>query len=361
MSTAICFVVDPNYFPYAFTQAIEAAKFTREASVHIFVEGTTVPFTIDDSAGIHVHYNKLLPFVSDDLPQCTRWSRIVYGRIFIPRVIEADRIIYLDADIAILSALDKLLKIPFNDKALLAVHDTGIIGPIAPDVRIPISEWLKRKGILHHRYFNSGVLCMNAPLWREMDFLTLLPKYFADFGSYASMWDQDFLNYTFQDQWGELTPAFNYQLSLFGFGFEDVFDPVIVHFTDGIKPWHPHFTWSPEIIMYFQNKLTKAGFASILEPRSQPRGAYKTRWRKYIHDLGLPSRRAKKQSTRWNELLGYYKLFYQERRASGIFMDCVKNPSAFEQLPQTGFFDGRCYKVPLSQTFLAKFEETQGN
>ncbi|MFZ9191072.1 MAG: glycosyltransferase family 8 protein [Schleiferiaceae bacterium] len=357
MSTAICFVVDPNYAPYALAQAIQVIKLVPDIPVHVFIEGRPETFTLPVPKKISVHWNELSPYVPDGLPESSKWSKIVYCRMFLPQVLGADRIIYFDADIAIVSEIDALLNTPFGNKGLFAAHDSGLVGPIAPGLRISSQKWLRQIGLRNSRYFNSGVLVMNSAAWREIDFSSALVKYFSDYGEYARMWDQDFLNFKFQGRWGELSPCYNYQLSLFGFGFESIFDPAVVHFTDGTKPWHQGFTWSDKIVSYFDRKLGEAGLENLAPAQRRAEIQFKTKFRLLAYKLGLRCGRASRQKERWTTLRAQYLEFYKSTIASNLFVDRVKNAPAIAKPFADGTFDGRWYRAPFPEQFLLKFEK----
>ncbi len=202
MKNAFYFVVDENYLPMAAAQAFILAGFDR-FDVHVFVERNNknvsvadlIPASIVKSERISYHLDKLEYFLPEGLPESQKWPSIVYLRLFVPDLLkDYSQLVYLDADIAIADDPSAIfdLEVPAT---IAAVHDYGILGETIvpfPGVEYTKEEWLGGIGLQGCRYFNSGILLINADRWRQLDIRRLLSEYFDQFGHRVTMFDQDF-------------------------------------------------------------------------------------------------------------------------------------------------------------------------
>ena len=327
MTSAVYMVVDEKYASVAAVSGMYIAR-NFDQNVHIFIE-TDGFFDINryQHCKLHFHFNELSKFLPQNLPSSDKWPTIVYYRIFVPSCLPGyDRLLYVDADVAMMGGIEELWDLDLRGQTLAAVQDTGMLGPMAPGLEIPTRQWLANIGIQSSSYFNSGILLIDVKKWIENDFSSLLKNYFRKFGRFVRMWDQDFLNYTFQGKWVELSPRWNYQITLFNFGFEKFFQPRLVHFTDGRKPWHwTSFDWDVRYIDFYKTLCANAGVD--LSELPKPNYDYKrvsirrAKWkvRSVLSFFGIRSNKAAHK--RWQELRAIYINFFERSISEQRFAD----------------------------------------
>ncbi|SMC96032.1 glycosyltransferase family 8 protein [Pedobacter africanus] len=152
----------------------------------------------------------------------------VYLRVFSPYVVDKDveKLIYLDVDTIVQDDISKLWNTPLGDYIAGAVQDVG---------KTMDCEWggvpnYKELGFTADtKYFNSGVLMINAKRWREENYSAQVISALSKYKEHVRLADQYGLNVVLANKWLELDPKWNW------FAFKENEDPSIVHFLD-IKP-----------------------------------------------------------------------------------------------------------------------------
>lgn len=88
-----------------------------------------------------------------------RFSRITYGRIYMPKVLlgEAHRFIYIDADAMCIRPLNLLWNLNLDGKAMGAVSET-------PDAVVYRAGYLKLNS---GKYFNDGIMLVDVDEWEK--------------------------------------------------------------------------------------------------------------------------------------------------------------------------------------------------
>jgi lipopolysaccharide biosynthesis glycosyltransferase len=235
MKGVVFFCVDDRYFPVAATQAIRVLEVAGSAvEVHIFVDGagpaTSLVAALEErGAGrLHVQVNKLLNHLPREAPIGLTGSRIVYGRLFAPRYIDAERALYLDVDIGLEGALDPLFELDMRGATIAAIPDLELI--YEANRRTPLNDPLA--GL---RYFNAGVILFDCDRWRARDVHSDLRAWAAQ-NPHERYADQAFLNAAEEGRWLPLSPRWNCQGSLIVSGLATTIAPHIFHFT-GWRPW----------------------------------------------------------------------------------------------------------------------------
>lgn len=348
MRNAVYFVVDRNYFDLAIIQAHNISS-SFGYDVHIFLEYCDEAQT-PVSAGadrVFVHLNELAKFLPDGLPSDSQWPPVVYLRVFAPRLLRTyDRVIYLDADVTVLASPQPIFTLPMHGKAVAAVLDSAVLRPMAPGFDIPVADWLNRIGVAGHRYFNSGVLMIDVGRWVEIDFAGCLTSYFAVFSTHARMWDQDFLNWLFQNDWLELSPRWNFQIPIFNFGFEEHFQPAFVHFADERKPWHgASFDIDPRFVAHYCKLAAAAGVDVGTLPKPRPTRVrqrvrpFKAILRRLQACVGIRSRKERRVRENWRQMRELYVEKFSECSRSGAYAD--QGARSFIPAPVDVVFNGR--------------------
>ena len=153
-------------------------------------------------------------------------SPIAYAKYFIPRLIDRERVLYLDTDIIVNGSLNSFFLTDLKGFPVAAVRD--IDGS-----------------------FNTGVMLIDNPQWKDLSVLDKCLELFE--GEKSKHWelehfngDQTILNSVFQDNWLELDKRFNvqvgYDLVAFYNHWEEHFnledEPLVIHYTTNRKPWN---------------------------------------------------------------------------------------------------------------------------
>lgn len=155
-------------------------------------------------------------------PQINEMS---YGRIMIPDLIKADRVLYLDSDIVVDQNLDELFTMDLGDHPIAAIPD-----------------------LLYDNNFNSGVLLFNMPKLKETpDIVSQMLA--AGNNDQLNEGDQSVLNFFFADTYLHLPLKYNLAI---GYDFLCNYYPAydhnyfektgstvgsVIHFTSPTKPW----------------------------------------------------------------------------------------------------------------------------
>lgn len=167
------------------------------------------------------------------LPATKSFPPVVYARLLLDRLLPAEvsRVLYLDSDLYVRAPVEKLLEMDLEGMSLAAAPEPGRHHLVAGD------DMRTRKGPfdIADPYFNSGVLVIDRPAWGRAD----LPGFLADLqesGELALLYhDQDVLNLRFREDWLRLDPRWNFTKP---HPAARAFDPFIVHYTTGMKPWN---------------------------------------------------------------------------------------------------------------------------
>ena len=153
-------------------------------------------------------------------------SPIAYAKYFIPRLINRERVLYLDTDVIVNGSLTSFFLTDLKGFPVAAVRDVD-------------------------GSFNTGVMLIDNLQWKDLSVLDKCLE--LSEGEKSKHWelehfngDQTILNSVFQDNWLELDKRFNvqvgYDLVAFynhwekHFNLED--EPLVIHYTTNRKPWN---------------------------------------------------------------------------------------------------------------------------
>ncbi|MFD2162922.1 glycosyltransferase family 8 protein [Paradesertivirga mongoliensis] len=177
----------------------------------------------------------------------TAFPFTAYYRIFASHAIPADRerVIYLDVDMIVLADISKLWKTDIGDCLFAAVQDWQLTVscswggiPNYKELGIPADT----------KYFNSGLLIMNAKKWRDEDITTKVIKFMHENVKFINYADQYGLNGALYDRWFQLDSNWNCFAQ-----FENE-APYIIHFLD-VKPIFKSYRSRPEFKEEFYKYL----------------------------------------------------------------------------------------------------------
>lgn len=192
-----------------------------------------------------------------------------YLRILAPGLLpeKIDKFIYLDCDLIVNANLEELWKVELGDKPIFAVQE----------FRFPYFE----TAILNHqqlgispnsKYFNAGVLLIDAEKWRKEEITDQVINYLTLNNEFVRFHDQDGLNVIFANRWGELDPRWNQTPFTEDFGSwkdspfdEETYkrlleDPYIIHFATKFKPWNHYSNHNKKIFYKYLDMTAWAGW-----------------------------------------------------------------------------------------------------
>ncbi len=243
----IAIATDDTYVPWAATLMRSVMDHQDDVAFHVL--GETSPGVVGrlrtwvEEAGASFHAYDVEQLV-EGLPAFDRFSRIVWSRFFLPRLLPGvDRILYLDADTFVVAPLDELWETDLG---------SCVLGAVANVLEPEMFGHARELGVDPHRFLNSGVLLMDLEKLRAEDPVDRL-RSFLERTDVNIVWpDQDALNVLYEGRWLPLHARWNAMYSLWiwrawaaGVFGADVVDeatrsPAVVHFEGPTlaKPWH---------------------------------------------------------------------------------------------------------------------------
>ncbi len=233
---------DTRMLPAACCALLSAKRHIGLTSVRFFL--LAIDIDGDDREQINIFAQRhgfdieVIDFVSPSFEgqALGRWPASAVARLYMDEQLPSDigRLLYLDADTLVVSALDGLFDIDLHGKPLAAVDDFLMAFPRNMDARIA------QIGMgPNSRYFNSGVLLIDWVGLRRRNFLQDARNLFFRDSSRYDCPDQDALNVVTEHQWLPLDPRWNAQTGILAF----ISRPAILHFTGPKKPWHSRVQW----------------------------------------------------------------------------------------------------------------------
>ena len=164
-----------------------------------------------------------------------RFSKVIYARLFLADLLDPqiERVLYLDCDIFVRTALDPLFFMDMEGHAIAAA--------LQPDrMHVIAGRDLRARNALSMAdpYFNSGVMLIDMRQYRQVDFVAELSSRLPAEELARFYYDQDMINFCFKGRILELDARWNLQNAE---PAHEVLNPAIVHYSANPKPW---FFWS---------------------------------------------------------------------------------------------------------------------
>jgi lipopolysaccharide biosynthesis glycosyltransferase len=192
-------------------------------------------------------------------------SLMTYARVFIPYIIDAPFVVYVDADFLVTKAISGLLPYVNSDHALCGATD--LEGDLAKDC-----PWGEGLDLSRYTYINCGLLIMNLEKWRKERISDTLITFLHSESSKCRFADQSAINWMLKDQIGILPQEWNTSFNAFDWGgAKPMPGTVNLHFASGMKPWkRPLPTASHKLWWLFTRRFTPKGSNAhpFLNPRN---------------------------------------------------------------------------------------------
>ncbi|WP_114789069.1 glycosyltransferase family 8 protein [Niabella yanshanensis] len=230
--------------PVVFTVIDDGISAGNRKKIAASVQGGRVSINWVNSKNL-IPENIQLPLDNSAFPLTT------YLRIFGPYApAEASKVIYLDVDTIVLDDISKLWHTDLNNNLFAAVQDVqetvscswaGI--PNYKELGIPPET----------KYFNAGVLLINAKRWRDEQIAGKVIQFLHENRKHINYADQYGLNGVLYNQWLQLDPQWNW------FAFKEHQRPALIHFLD-IKPIFKNYKSEPLFQKYFFEYLNQTPF-----------------------------------------------------------------------------------------------------
>jgi len=246
----IACAADATYVPYCGSMLASLLRRHPQTTVHLLHSPALAAAVLQPLAEMveHLGGRLIAHRIPDEqingLPSLSYISRAMWYRIWLPELVQEERILYVDCDTLIVDDLAPLWDLDLRGHYLAAVNGVPVPGE---------EDWRKRLGVPGGGdYFNSGVLLLNLDALRA-DGMTARLLDYARGNLHRLKWpDQDALNVVLGQRRLPLHPRWNCQNTIFSaadraslaFPAQEVAEaaarPAILHFEGpgDCKPWH---------------------------------------------------------------------------------------------------------------------------
>lgn len=179
-------------------------------------------------------------------------TRAAFFRLRIPYILDESitKALYLDCDLIVKSDITSLWDVNLLDQPVAAVEN------------ISRRTHLKT-GLKQSEYFNSGVLLMNLPIWRDNKLPENIFEFKKNNPDKISTNDQCAINCIVNNNWVRLPLKWNHQTGIYRNKDirtryasneieEAMYNPSIIHFIGSDKPWNKncYHPWKEEYVAF---------------------------------------------------------------------------------------------------------------
>ncbi len=240
----IALVLDDNFWAPAYAVMRSVALHThrrRDLRFHLVHQPLTEEHVadlrrIEDEFGCEITWYALagMPEFEEmvrELPSYYRISKVTYARLILDRLLDPtiERVIYLDCDVMVRDAIEKLHEVDLGGHPIGAVRDAG-----APLEAFEADHRTRSGFDPADPYFNSGVMVIDVARWRDARITEWIAKLIAEGRASRLFLDNDILNIIFRGRWQPLSNGWNFQSPRH---LHEPLVPSIVHYTGEYKPW----------------------------------------------------------------------------------------------------------------------------
>ncbi len=259
MRKTIVLATDKNYLDKALVTIKSVSVYNRDVDFYLFHQGEVPTEWIRTVNYQLKQLGSTLKNVIISNRQIERFQTFLTAsswlRLFIPEFVLSDKVLYLDSDVIVNTNLDDLFALDLKEDYIAAVQDPN----------------KNESG-----NFNSGVMLINASLWREQGLTDKLLRTAEAMHHLVRNGDQSILNIVCDQKWLALDKTYNYQtydvVSRYehrAYLYEDLKDavPRIVHFLTSDKPWNSYSVARFRELWWYYFQLE---FSQMDEQRQKP-------------------------------------------------------------------------------------------
>lgn len=228
----ICYGIDNNYVRCLATSIISIILNNRNRDIIFHIVSNDISDINKDKLKIlsykynlHVKLYKVKKNVFENLPKNQYWSKAMYFRFIMPRILKnVDKIFYFDADIICLKNVGDFFDVNLENNIIAAVTDIKRVRKLKENVfNLPECT-----------YFNSGMMVINIKKWNEFDVFNKVLNYLKDTCNKYKHPDQDVLNIVLNGNVKYLDTVYNC-IDVYSVKFQDI---IILHLANHPKPWN---------------------------------------------------------------------------------------------------------------------------
>jgi lipopolysaccharide biosynthesis glycosyltransferase len=183
-----------------------------------------------------------------------------YGRLLISNYTKADRVLYLDSDLIVLTDVLEIEDFDFGGHVLAAVYGSAVSWTFDAPFFINTLKWDPDTN-----YFNSGIIYFDLKKWREEGTEKKWKEFAEKYPNNLTSADQTVLNGICKGEYAILPANFNSPWNLKRQLPKLPIENSIVHFVGSPKPWdflgnliHPGYkTWRKQETEFWRKRYGK--------------------------------------------------------------------------------------------------------
>lgn len=194
------------------------------------------------SPEVNLHIVDVKTIVGDTMKMPTLYLKALpsttFVRLFIENIVptDAERVLYLDADMIVQEHLSKLMVTDLQGNIIGAIQDQGIL-TLGCSWGGGVKNYEELGFKSEDKYFNAGLLLIDLKKWKEFRVMEKSLEASVKYRKHMVYADQYCLNAVLATRWLELDPRWNHLVS------NDEPGAFLIHFI-GVKPIYEGYPYS---------------------------------------------------------------------------------------------------------------------
>lgn len=239
----VVFCIDNTYTQHLAVAITSLMMHNRAKDVRIFIASSKLdPLDIErltvvgSNFGVELIFRQILEEKVSGFRQHMHLSRAAYYRLLLADILDEEKVIYLDCDIAVEADLRDLWETDVSDCGCAGVDE----GNPAQTGRLDLDPDF---------YINSGILVLNLDYWRKNHIVTKCMQWLQENPQKNILCDQDSINVVLKFQKRRLDLKWNLNpVPLEDINVLQTYAAHILHFGGPIKPWHKCYDFDLQVI-----------------------------------------------------------------------------------------------------------------